>query len=59
VGAAAGFYYYFKVIREMYWEKPYAEDKPLTVPMVTAGVMTACVILLIALGTWPLLTGNL
>ncbi|MBR7108802.1 MAG: NADH-quinone oxidoreductase subunit N [Akkermansia sp.] len=59
IGAAAGFYYYFKVIREMYWEKPQAEDKPLCIPMVTAGVMTACVILLIALGTWPLLTGNL
>ena len=59
LGATVGFYYYFKIIREMYWEKQQTEDKPLCVPMVTAGVMTACVILLVALGTWPLLTGNL
>jgi NADH-quinone oxidoreductase subunit N len=59
IGATAGFYYYFKVIREMYWEKQQAELKPLNVPMVTAGVMAGCVILLIALGTWPLLTGNM
>ena len=59
IGATAGFYYYFKVIREMYWEKPQADIKPLNVPMVTAGVMTGCVILIIALGTWPLLTGNM
>lgn len=59
IGAAAGFYYYFKVIREMYWEKPLPGTKPLNVPMVTAGVMTGCIILLLALGTWPLLTGKL
>ena len=57
--ATAGFYYYFKVIREMYWEKPQPADKPLQVPVVTAGVLAGCAILLIALGTWPLLTGNL
>lgn len=59
IGAAAGFYYYFKVIREMYWEKPQPGDKALSVPMVTAGVLAGCAILIIALGTWPLLTGNL
>lgn len=56
ITAAAGFYYYFKIIRAMYWEKPQAEDKPLCVPFCTACVMTACAIALIVLGTWPLVT---
>ncbi len=54
--AAAGFYYYFKVLRAMYWEKPQAGDKPLCVPGVTVGILTACALGLIALGTLPLLT---
>ncbi len=53
--ATAGFYYYFKVIRAMYWEKPQSDDKPLCVPFCTAFVMSACVLTLIILGTWPLL----
>lgn len=56
VTAAAGFYYYFKIIRAMYWEKPLADDKPLSVPVCTATVMSACAIALILLGTWPLIT---
>ena len=55
VGAAAGFYYYFKVLREMYWEKPMEGDKPLQVPAVTAGVLTGCAIAIILLGTYPLI----
>ena len=55
IGAAAGFYYYFKVLREMYWEKPQEGDKPLQVPMVTAAVLTGCAIALIWLGTSPLI----
>ncbi len=53
--AAAGFYYYFKVLRAMYWEKPQPGDKPLCVPGLTVGILTACAIGIIALGTWPLL----
>lgn len=53
--AAAGFYYYFKVLREMYWEKPQEGDTTLRVPVITGLVMTLCAILLIALGTYPLL----
>ncbi len=55
LGAAAGFYYYFKVLRAMYWEKPQANDKPLCVPGVTAALLTACAIALIILGTYPLI----
>ena len=53
--AAAGFYYYFKVIREMYWVKPADTDKPLCVPAITAIVMTVCTIAILVLGTMPLL----
>ncbi len=55
VGAAAGFYYYFKVLREMYWEKPQEGDVPLQVPVVTVAVLTGCAIALIWMGTSPLI----
>ena len=55
VCAAAGFYYYFKVLRAMYWEKPMEGDKPLRVPAVTAAVLTACAVVIILMGTYPLL----
>lgn len=53
--ATAGFYYYFKIIRAMYWDKPLESDKPLCVPVCTAAVLTASAIALIALGTYSLL----
>ena len=55
VTAGCGFYYYFKVIRAMYWEKVQPGDKPLQVPVCTAVVLTACVIALLYLGTLPML----
>ena len=55
VCAAAGFYYYFKVIRAMYWEKQQPGDKALCVPVCTGAVLTVCAITLIVLGTLPLL----
>ena len=55
ITAAAGFYYYFKVIRAMYWEKPQAGEKPLQVPLCTGIVLSICVLALLYLGTMPLL----
>lgn len=55
VTAAAGFYYYFKVLRAMYWEAPAPGTKPLQVPVCTAVVLTFCAVGLIYLGTMPLL----
>lgn len=52
--AAAGFYYYFKVIRAMYWEKPLAEDEAVRVPFVTGVVLAVCAAVLIVGGTAPL-----
>ena len=55
ITAATGFYYYLKVVRAMYWEKPQAGEKPLQVPLCTGIVLTLCVLALIYLGTMPLL----
>lgn len=55
VCASAGFYYYFKVLRAMYWEKPVEGDAPLCVPVCTAIVLTVCALALLFLGTMPLL----
>ena len=57
ITAGAGFYYYFKVIRAMYWEKPQAGDQALQVPVCTTAVLTACTIILFLLGTMPLFMG--
>lgn len=53
VSAACGFYYYFKVIRSMYWNEP-AKDAP---PLVFSGLTRASIILLgaaiVILGVYP------
>lgn len=53
--ATAGFYYYFKVLRAMYWEAPREEDAPLAVSPATAVALTLCALALIGSGTLPLI----
>ena len=55
ITAATGFYYYFKIIRAMYWEKAQPGEKALQVPVCTGIVLTLCALALIYLGTMPLL----
>ena len=55
VCATAGFYYYFKVLRAMYWESPQEGDTPLTVSPITAAVLAVCALALICAGTLPLI----
>ena len=55
ITAAMGFYYYFKVIRAMYWEQAQPGHKALQVPVCTGIVLTLCALALIYLGTMPLL----
>lgn len=47
--AASGFYYYFKVIRSMYWDKPAEDADPVQVPVIS-GVMLAAFSIFIVLG---------
>ncbi len=49
VCAASGFYYYFKVIRSMYWDKPAENAEPVQVPAIS-GVMLAAFSIFIVLG---------
>ena len=55
VCATAGFYYYFKALRAMYWEKPQAEDAPVRFSPLCVIALTVGAIALIALGTLPLI----
>jgi NADH-quinone oxidoreductase subunit N len=53
IAAAAGFYYYFKVIRAMWWSVPSPEHLPLVLPPITrvcVGVLTAGVLVI---GIYP------
>jgi NADH-quinone oxidoreductase subunit N len=52
VAAAAGFYYYFKIIRAMYWHKP-AKDEPLTIPCISKIAITILTAAIIVVGVYP------
>ncbi len=52
VAAAAGFYYYFKVIRAIYWHKP-AKDEPLTVPCISKYAIIILTAAIIVVGVYP------
>ncbi len=53
--AAAGFYYYFKVLRFMYWEKPEQNDTPVHFSPVCIAILTIGTLLLLVLGVTPLI----
>ncbi len=50
IGAAVGFYYYFKVIRSMYWEKAEEGVPAVRVPLTSGIIMGLLVVLIIAGG---------
>lgn len=52
VTVASGFYYYFKVIRAMYWQQP-AEETPIPVPMVVRLSIAVLGAGILALGIYP------
>lgn len=52
IGAAAGFYYYFKIIRAIYWHKP-AKEEPLTVPCLTKYAIIILTLAIIVIGVYP------
>ncbi len=53
LGAAAGFYYYFKVIRSMYWNKPAADAPALTFSPLTKFSLVALSAAVIVFGFYP------
>jgi NADH-quinone oxidoreductase subunit N len=52
VTVAAGFYYYFKVIRAMYWQQP-AEETPIAVPGALKFLIAILGAAIIAFGVYP------
>lgn len=55
VCAAAGFYYYFKVLRAMYWEKQEEAEEPVRFSPLAVALLTVSALALLAVGTLPLL----
>ncbi len=55
ITASAGFYYYFKILRAMYWQQPAEQDKPICVPLVSGLIMTVCTLILLYRGVLALL----
>jgi len=52
IAAAAGFYYYFKVVRAMYWNQP-SDTEPIVVPKISSIVIGTCVAAVVILGFYP------
>lgn len=52
IAAAAGFYYYFNVIRAMWWTAP-ASDKAIVLPPISKAVIAVLTIAVLVLGFWP------
>jgi NADH-quinone oxidoreductase subunit N len=53
VAAAAGFYYYFKTIRAMWWQPAAADAKALVLPPVTKACVAVLTIAALVFGLWP------
>jgi len=53
IGAAAGFYYYFKLIRAMWWSEPAEREQPLRLPPITRYAVIALIAATLLFGFWP------
>jgi NADH-quinone oxidoreductase subunit N len=53
VAAACGFYYYFKVIRCMYWNDPVSEAPPLVFSQLTRVAIILLCVAVVVLGVYP------
>jgi len=52
IAAAAGFYYYFKVIRAMWWNEP-GDAATIKLPTITTICVSTLTVATIVLGFWP------
>ncbi len=53
VAAAAGFYYYFKTIRAMWWQPAANDAKPLMLPPITRYAVAVLTVAVLVIGVWP------
>lgn len=52
ISVAAGFYYYLKVVKAMYWHAP-RNEKPIPVPMITKVVLIVLTAAILIFGIYP------
>ena len=52
IAAGAGFYYYFKVIRAMWWAPP-ADPTPVILPPISTACIAILTTLVLLFGIWP------
>ncbi|MEO8614602.1 MAG: hypothetical protein ABI600_05625, partial [Luteolibacter sp.] len=52
ISAAAGFYYYFNVIRAMWWSSP-GKDDVIILPAISKICITVLTIAVLIIGFWP------
>ena len=53
IGAAAGFYYYFKLIRSMWWNEPDRDTASVVLPQISRISVMTLTALVVVLGFWP------
>lgn len=53
IGAAAGFYYYIKTIRAMWWQPAASDAKPLVLPPITRYAVAVLTVAVLVIGVWP------
>jgi len=53
VTVAAGFYYYLKVVRAMYWNEPAEGAHPISIAPVTKATIMVLTVLIFVLGVYP------
>ncbi len=54
ISVVAGFYYYFKVIRAMYWQQPAEEATAITVTNTTKWLIGVLIATILILGVYPM-----
>lgn len=53
IAAAAGFYYYFKTIRAIWWQPAASDARPLVLPPITCYTVAALTLAVLVIGIWP------
>jgi len=53
IAAAAGFYYYLKVVRAIWWTSPADDNKPIVLPCISKWCISLLTIAVIVIGFWP------
>ena len=52
IGVGAGFYYYLKVVKAMYWEEA-DDDRQVRVPPLAKGALIVLAVIIFVLGVYP------